>query len=260
MKLFLCLALFIGILLLNANAVFGQVNVGREYGNPKKPVLVLHLKEKNQRMLSRGYIPKHSVLGMILCFKWACRNEARRNKSLHAISFSKFQKKIRKNARKGAYRKTKSDSIRKKPVIKKVPQKMTSLDTVTIVREPDVVAPVLKTDSLIVLNEFLFETNSATLKSAQFSKLDSLMDFLIANPSLTVKISGHTDNTGRESHNQTLSTNRAKVVAEYLISNGVEVDRVSFIGLGSSKPLESNDTVKGRSKNRRVELLMHDKH
>jgi len=110
-----------------------------------------------------------------------------------------------------------------------------------------------------VLNEILFETNSATLKGEQFHSLDSLMDFLIIHPSLVVKISGHTDNTGRESHNQTLSANRAKVVAEYLIGNGVSEDRVSFEGWGSTKPIAPNNTTVGRSKNRRVELLIHDK-
>jgi outer membrane protein OmpA-like peptidoglycan-associated protein len=255
----LLLPVFFAFLLLAAPA-FGQQNVGREYGNPKMPVLVLHLKEKNQRMLSRGYIPKHSVFGMILCFKWVCRNQARRDKSMHAISFNKFQKKIRKNARKGVYKKTKSDSIRKKPPVKKLPYKEAKPDTVVLAaNEPARDAPVLKADSLIVLNEFLFATNSATLKGEQFSALDSLMDFLLAHPSLSVKISGHTDNTGKESHNRALSTKRAEVVAEYLIGNGVEEGRVRFEGLGSSRPIASNDTPAGRSKNRRVELLIHDK-
>ena len=124
---------------------------------------------------------------------------------------------------------------------------------------PKVDAPVLKSDSLIVLNEFLFETNSSTLKVEHFSALDSIMDFLLSHPSLDVKISGHTDNTGRESHNKTLSTKRAEVVAEYLIANGVSGGRVTFEGFGSSRPIAPNSTDAGRNKNRRVELLIHDK-
>ena len=179
---------------------------------------------------------------------------------MHAISFKKFQKKIRKNAKKGLYKRYAPDTTRKKPVQKKPAPKVIKPDTVLLaVKQPEVSAPVLKSDSLIVLNEFLFETNSSTLKSEQFSALDSLMDFLIAHPSLTVKISGHTDNTGNESHNRTLSTRRAEVVAEYLIGNGVTEDRVTFQGFGSSKPLAPNDTARNRSKNRRVELLIHEK-
>ena len=129
----------------------------------------------------------------------------------------------------------------------------------SVTQKPKVDAPVLKSDSLIVLNEFLFETNSSTLKVEHFSALDSIMDFLLSHPSLEVKISGHTDNTGRESHNKTLSTKRAEVVAEYLIENGVSEDRVTFEGFGSSKPIAPNSTDAGRNKNRRVELLIHDK-
>jgi OOP family OmpA-OmpF porin len=55
-----------------------------------------------------------------------------------------------------------------------------------------------------------------------------------------------------------LSKRRADVVAEYLVKNGVDMDRVETFGLGSSKPLEANTTDLGRKKNRRVELLIHD--
>jgi len=179
---------------------------------------------------------------------------------MHAISFKKFQKKIRKNAKKGLYKRYPADTTRKKPVKKKPVPKVIKPDTTLLaVKQPELSAPILQADSLIVLNEFLFETNSSTLKSEQFSALDSLMDFLIEHPTLTVKISGHTDNTGNESHNKNLSTRRAEVVAEYLIGNGVAVNRITFQGFGSSKPLAPNDTAKNRSKNRRVELLIHEK-
>ncbi len=119
--------------------------------------------------------------------------------------------------------------------------------------------PILKTDSLIVLGEVLFATNSSILKSEQFAVLDSIVDFLVKNPRLIVKISGHTDNTGKESYNLKLSTQRADVVAEFLVDNGVDIDRVSSIGLGSSRPIAPNTSDAGRKKNRRVELLIHDK-
>ena len=246
---------------LSINSAFAQVNVGREYGNPKMPFVLSHLWEKNQRMLTRGNSPHHNIFTVILCFKWACRNTVARNKALHAISFSKFKKRIEKNAKKGMYRNVRPDSTQVgKPVIKKQPQQIVQAEAIApVVKEPKVDAPILKSDSLIVLNEFLFATNSSTLKVEQFSALDSIMDFLLSHPSLEVKISGHTDNTGRESHNKNLSTKRAEVVAEYLIENGVSENRVTFEGFGSSRPIAPNNSNAGRNKNRRVELLIHDK-
>ncbi len=144
----------------------------------------------------------------------------------------------------------------RKPAAKKPKELIAQQDPVVV---PAVAAPVLTSDSLVVLGEFLFETNSATLKGEQFFALDSLMDFLLAHPSLVIKISGHTDTRGNESHNKTLSFKRAEVVAEYLVDNGVAIERVTFEGMGSTKPLMPNTTEAGRRKNRRVELLIHDR-
>ncbi|HRG10931.1 MAG TPA: OmpA family protein, partial [Cyclobacteriaceae bacterium] len=64
--------------------------------------------------------------------------------------------------------------------------------------------------------------------------------------------------TGREAHNLTLSKQRADVVAEYLVANGVNLRSIETSGQGSSKPLAENTTESGRMKNRRVELLISD--
>jgi outer membrane protein OmpA-like peptidoglycan-associated protein len=91
----------------------------------------------------------------------------------------------------------------------------------TIKTRPAVAAPVLKADSLIVLGaEVLFELNKSTLRSEHFGTLNGIVDYLLSHPERSVRISGHTDNTGREAHNLTLSKQRADVVAEYLVSNG----------------------------------------
>jgi outer membrane protein OmpA-like peptidoglycan-associated protein len=247
--------------LFSCRPYMGPVNVGREHGDKKLPFFISHIPEKNQRMLRRGYIAKHHFFDKIICFKFACRNEARRNHNLHAISYKKFTKKIKKNAKKGEYDNLKkSDSVSmkkppaKKPPVSKPPAALPiAVDTIAQVTEP----AIFKTDSLIVLSEFSFETNSATLKSEHFPKLDSLVDFLLRYPTLVVKISGHTDNTGQEHHNMRLSSNRAKVVAEFIISGGVPLDCVTFEGFGSSKPIASNETTAGRRKNRRVEIVIH---
>ncbi len=177
-----------------------------------------------------------------------------RQKSLKPITYDKFKKKIAKNAKKDMYKyKRDSTAVPMKKPIKE--------DTSQIIMEekpPVIDQPVLKADSLITLSDVLFETNSATLKSEHFSDLASVIDFMIAHPLRQIKVSGHTDNTGTETRNMSLSFKRAEVVAEYLIDNGVAADRVTFEGLGSSKPLQNNTTTDGRSKNRRVELLIHD--
>jgi outer membrane protein OmpA-like peptidoglycan-associated protein len=247
--------LILSLMIITSIQSIGQV--GREYGNPTKPFVISHVWEKNRGMLDRGNSPRHNVFTRFVCFKGACRRQVGKNKSLGAISFNRFKKKVRKNAKKGMYKNLRADSLRpKKPVIKKQQELIAKKDSVV---KPQVAAPVLKSDSLIVLNEFLFETNSSKLKGEQFFELDSLMDFLLANHSLVVRISGHTDNRGSEIHNKTLSFKRAEVVAEYLIDNGVAIDRVTFEGLGSTKPLMTNTTEAGRQKNRRVELLIHDR-
>jgi outer membrane protein OmpA-like peptidoglycan-associated protein len=229
-------------------------NVGREYGNPKMPMMVSHLAGKNKDMLKRANKnSKHSIFGKILCFRRLCRIQSGHSASLKSISFKKFKKKVARNGKKGLYKKPqRSDSTyQRKPEVPQI--KPVVIDSVTAAPAP------VKADSLIVLGaEVLFEINKSTLRSEHFETLNSIVDYLILHPERSVKISGHTDNTGSETHNLNLSKKRADVVAEYLVVNGVDIDRVQTSGLGSSKPLVANTTDQGRKKNRRVELLIHD--
>ena len=122
-----------------------------------------------------------------------------------------------------------------------------------------ITAPVTKADTLIILGaEVLFEINGRTLRSEHFATLNPIVEYLVLNPERSVKISGHTDNTGSEGHNLGLSQKRALVVAEYLVNNGVDINSIETFGLGSAKPIVQNTTEAGRKKNRRVELLIHD--
>jgi outer membrane protein OmpA-like peptidoglycan-associated protein len=253
MKAFFLSVLLFGFLYVNAQYVGPPMNVGREYGNPKMPLMVSHLAGANKERLKRANKnSRHSVFGKILCFRRLCRIQSGHSASLQSISFKKFQKKVARNAKKGLYKRTPSDSThQRKPVVPKV--KPIAPDTVTMP------APAVKFDSLIVLGaELLFETNKSTLRSEHFATLNSIVDYLILHPERSVKISGHTDTTGSEGHNLTLSKRRADVVAEYLVNNGVDINRVETFGLGSAKPIVTNTTDEGRKKNRRVELLIHN--
>ncbi len=106
----------------------------------------------------------------------------------------------------------------------------------------------------VSMNNIFFDTNSSNLKNESDAELQKLISFLTSNPKLKIEVSGHTDNTGNDASNKTLSENRAKAVCDYLIKNGIEPTRVAYKGYGSSKPILSNDTEEGRAKNRRTEF------
>lgn len=101
-----------------------------------------------------------------------------------------------------------------------------------------------------------FESGKSKLKPTSFRSLNSLVEFLNEYPNVTVEISGHTDNTGSAVVNQKISEQRAKAVADYVISMGVQATRITSKGYSSKKPKASNATAKGRAENRRVEFTI----
>jgi outer membrane protein OmpA-like peptidoglycan-associated protein len=106
----------------------------------------------------------------------------------------------------------------------------------------------------IVLRNVFFETGSAALRTQSTTELDRLAKLLTDSPGLKIQINGHTDNVGDDAFNQKLSEARAKSVQDYLLGKSIAPERLRFKGFGESKPLESNDTEDGRSKNRRTEF------
>jgi OOP family OmpA-OmpF porin len=99
-----------------------------------------------------------------------------------------------------------------------------------------------------------FETGSAILSKASFANLDKIAAILKAEPTYLVDIEGHTDNVGNAEKNVTLSQKRADACKEYLMKAGIDAARISSVGYGDMKPIESNDTKSGRAKNRRTEF------
>lgn len=106
----------------------------------------------------------------------------------------------------------------------------------------------------LVLEDVNFEFDSATLTMGAERILDDVADKLRANQNVRVRIEGHTDSMGSEAYNQDLSQARADAVADYLMRQGVDAERMRTIGYGESQPVASNDTDAGRAENRRVEL------
>lgn len=101
-----------------------------------------------------------------------------------------------------------------------------------------------------------FATNSSDLSPAFFDVLTSVTKVLKEFDKTVVEVAGHTDSTGSDSYNQTLSERRANSVAQYLQSHGIRSERVLTLGMGESRPIADNGTADGRQANRRVEITM----
>lgn len=117
----------------------------------------------------------------------------------------------------------------------------------------------IQTGEVIRLNNIFFNTGKWELKSESFMELNRVAQLLKDNPSMAIEIAGHTDNVGKDDFNLTLSGNRAKAVADYIVSQGIVAERLSSRGFGKAKPVASNDTEEGRKENRRVEFTIQNK-
>ncbi len=111
----------------------------------------------------------------------------------------------------------------------------------------------------LVLNmpgNLTFDTNQSAIRPSFYAALNSVTLVLKEYPKTIIEVSGHTDSTGSDALNQTLSDNRAMSVASYLTAQGVDQRRVLAQGFGKRSPIADNATVDGRQANRRVELRL----
>jgi outer membrane protein OmpA-like peptidoglycan-associated protein len=99
-----------------------------------------------------------------------------------------------------------------------------------------------------------FDVGSSTLKPAFRETLDKIAASMVQYPDSLIDVYGHTDSTGSDAYNQTLSENRARTVADYLTYKGVAAARIRSKGFGETMPIADNATDAGRAKNRRVEV------
>jgi OOP family OmpA-OmpF porin len=106
----------------------------------------------------------------------------------------------------------------------------------------------------LTLTGVTFVTNSAELRPESMAGLDNVASSLVSNPDVKVAVEGYTDNVGKAAANIKLSAARAETVRQYIINKGVAADRITAKGFGPARPVASNKTEDGRSKNRRVEL------
>lgn len=125
---------------------------------------------------------------------------------------------------------------------------MQEIDTHIIMEKAEV-------GSKVVLKNIFFDTGKADLKQESVAELETMRKLLEKNTGLKVQINGHTDNVGEATYNKGLSLKRARSVVDYLIRNGIDVNRLAAIGYGEERPLVSNDDeTGGREINRRTEI------
>lgn len=124
-------------------------------------------------------------------------------------------------------------------------------------KEPSKRLTKVTSEKIEIATKIPFEFGKARLLKAAEFVLDDVVDVLLQHPELAkIRVEGHTDNTGEEAANITLSDQRAAAVVEYLVGRGVPAARLEARGFGLSKPVAPNDTEEGRAKNRRVEFVI----
>ncbi|MBP6446788.1 MAG: PD40 domain-containing protein [Saprospiraceae bacterium] len=111
----------------------------------------------------------------------------------------------------------------------------------------------------VILQNIFFKTGSSELLPESSTEIDLLYQLLLKNPSVGIRITGHTDNVGSDTDNLKLSTTRAQAVVSALVNKGIPKEKLKAEGKGESMPIDTNDTEAGRQRNRRTEFVVFKK-
>ena len=111
------------------------------------------------------------------------------------------------------------------------------------------------TDGKIVTNGIRFDVNKATLRPESMGVINKIYKLMEAHPEISFSVEGHTDSDGEESHNLSLSQDRALTVLNKLVEMGIPQNRLTAKGFGESMPITDNNTPEGKANNRRVEFV-----
>jgi OOP family OmpA-OmpF porin len=116
------------------------------------------------------------------------------------------------------------------------------------------VVPAPTSEKVTFAADAFFDFDKSVLKPEGRAKLDDLTSKMSGLNLEVIIAVGHTDSVGTDSYNQRLSIRRSEAVKSYLVSKGVEKNRVYTEGKGEKQPVADNKTAEGRAKNRRVEI------
>ena len=112
----------------------------------------------------------------------------------------------------------------------------------------------LKEGQIIKMDNIYFEANKAFLRSESHAELDKVVEFLETNKNVFIEVRGHTNGLPSHEFCNELSQNRAETVTAYLVSKGIDNNRIIFKGYGKTLPIADNSTLAGRKQNQRVEI------
>lgn len=127
---------------------------------------------------------------------------------------------------------------------------LASVEGVNVVREGNSLHVTFRSDSQ-------FDVSSFTLRTAAQRDVARMAGILSAYEKTSIIIAGHTDSTGSDALNQTLSERRAGAVKDIMLAQGVKAGRITALGFGKSQPIADNGTASGRQLNRRVAITIH---
>jgi len=128
----------------------------------------------------------------------------------------------------------------------------TKKDTVIIIKQTEI-------ESLVLNGDTNFEFNKSKLLPNAYTALEGLVSTINEHPKYKWEIGGYTDAVGSDNYNKKLSKQRAQSVVDYLVSQGAKRNNLKIVGYGEDNPVATNETLEGRSMNRRVEIKLISK-
>lgn len=123
----------------------------------------------------------------------------------------------------------------------------------------ETVIVIKETETLVLSGDTNFEFNKSTLLPSAYAALEDVVTTMKEHPKYKWEIGGYTDGVGSVNYNKKLSKQRAQAIQDYLVSKGVPKSNLKIVGYGKANPIATNDTVEGRSMNRRVEIKLLSK-
>ncbi len=177
---------------------------------------------------------------------------AERDQQIEMLSarVSELQEKL------GGVEKEKSALARRMEAQARIRQQFASVEKIFSREEAQVLRE--GNDIIIRLVGLNFAVGKAAIEPQYFGLLTRLQQAVNTFPECTVTVEGHTDSFGSNESNQKLSQERAEAVRQYILANmGLEESRISAVGYGESRPIANNETPEGRTKNRRIDVVIH---